>query len=271
MSVAVTPEMIDAMIDAGLTREQMAAVIKAALAQDAARLAERRARDAERQRRSRANRAMSRDVTVTERDCCDRPPLEERSPTPPKTQSPQSSPPSGVRTTNARARTGVDGRSDEEWFDDFWAAYPKRAGSNPRKLASQRFIAAINAGYHPQAIIDGARQYADVCRQTGKWQTEYVAQAATWLSQQRWQDEHLPALRSQGPPQRRDSGSFIETAFRLTGGFPDDHAPAQDIFATGADIAGPRYPHPSADKRAGTDGGAPTLDLVPLGANRYGT
>jgi len=271
MSVAVTPEMIDAMIDAGLTREQMAAVIKAALAQDAARLAERRARDAERQRRSRANRAMSRDVTVTERDCCDSPPLEERSPTPPKTQSPQSSPPSGVRTTNARAKTGVDGRSAEEWFDDFWAAYPKRAGSNPRKLASQRFIAAINAGYHPQAIIDGARRYADVCRQTGKWQTEYVAQAATWLSQQRWQDEHLPALRSQGPPQRRDSGSFIETAFRLTGGFPDDHAPAQDIFATGADIAGPRYPHPAADKRAGTDGGAPTLDLVPLGANRYGT
>lgn len=268
---AVTPEMIDAMIDAGLTREQMAAVIKAALAQDAARLAERRARDAERQRRSRANRAMSRDVTVTERDCCDSPPLEERSPTPPKTQSPQSSPPSGVRTTNARAKTGVDGMSAEEWFDDFWAAYPKRAGSNPRKLASQRFIAAINAGYHPQAIIDGARRYADVCRQTGKWQTEYVAQAATWLSQQRWQDEHLPALRSQGPPQPRDSGSFIETAFRLTGGFSDDHAPAQDIFATGADIAGPRYPHPAADKRAGTDGGAPTLDLVPLGANRYGT
>ena len=102
---AITPEMIDAMIEAGLTREQMAAIIKAAIAKDAARLADKRARDAERQRESRANRALSRDVTVTEcdeRDTCDSPPLEARSPTPPKTQSPQSSPPSGVRTTNAR-------------------------------------------------------------------------------------------------------------------------------------------------------------------------
>jgi len=269
--VSASADLIRRMIEAGTPADIIADVAAELARGEAARelIEGRRAKDRERKGKG-TFRGIPRN-SAEDAESAECPPLEERSPTPPKTQSPQSSPPSGVRTTNARAKTGVDGRSAEEWFDDFWAAYPKRAGSNPRKLASKRFIAAINAGYHPQAIIDGARRYADVCRQTGKWQTEYVAQAATWLSQQRWQDEHLPALRSQGPPQRRDSGSFIETAFRLTGGFPDDHAPAQDIFATGADIAGPRYPHPSADKRAGTDGGAPTLDLVPLGANRYGT
>lgn len=44
MSVAVTPEMIDAMIDAGLTREQMAELIKAALVREESSIAVKRSR-----------------------------------------------------------------------------------------------------------------------------------------------------------------------------------------------------------------------------------
>lgn len=72
--------MIDAMVEAGCSVEQLAAVVKAALLADARREDELRAAAAERQRQSRARRAsghaMSRDVThvtVTTRDTCDPP------------------------------------------------------------------------------------------------------------------------------------------------------------------------------------------------------
>jgi hypothetical protein len=60
----MSPDMIDAMIDAGLTREQMAALLKHELAKQEAAKVEKRAKDAERQRKSR----RSRNVTVTPRD-----------------------------------------------------------------------------------------------------------------------------------------------------------------------------------------------------------
>lgn len=52
--MSVTPEMIDAMIAAGLTREQMATLMKASLAQAEAEKAEKRAKAAAKKRRQRA-------------------------------------------------------------------------------------------------------------------------------------------------------------------------------------------------------------------------
>lgn len=72
---------IDAMLAAGCTAEQLAAVVRAYEAADAERLAIKRAKDADRQRRSR----MSRNVTVTYSDTCDMvSPKKEIPPTPPK-------------------------------------------------------------------------------------------------------------------------------------------------------------------------------------------
>ncbi|MHC2016339.1 hypothetical protein [Methylobacterium sp. CM6247] len=52
--MSITPEMIDAMVAAGLTREQMAALMKASLAQAEAAQAEKRAKAAAKKRRQRS-------------------------------------------------------------------------------------------------------------------------------------------------------------------------------------------------------------------------
>ena len=82
--MTLTASIIDAMLASGCTAEQMAAVMKAALADAEAKAAEKRAKDEERQRKSRANRTVSHPVTVTPRDKCDTPLDKETPPTPPK-------------------------------------------------------------------------------------------------------------------------------------------------------------------------------------------
>ena len=94
----MTPDMIDAMIAAGLTREQMASLIKHELARAEQKKTEKRAKDADRQRKSRA----SRNVTVTACDTEGRgvtsvtnlpPPVSPLGPSPrPLTQNPPLSP-----------------------------------------------------------------------------------------------------------------------------------------------------------------------------------
>lgn len=77
-------------------------------------------------------------------------------------------------------------------FAEFWAEFPKRAGSNPRKPALQVYQQAVKAGHDEQVIIDGAKRYRLHQQRIGKEGTEYVAMAKTWLNQARWTDE-LPA------------------------------------------------------------------------------
>jgi hypothetical protein len=67
-------------------------------------------------------------------------------------------------------------------FDRFWAAYPKRAGGNPKKAACQAWNARLKQGIDPEAVIQGAVRYAAFCHATGKLNTEYVKQAQFWLS-----------------------------------------------------------------------------------------
>ena len=68
--MSITPDMIDAMVAAGLTREQMATLMKAAIAQEEAEKAARRAKAAAKKRRQRATGkgSMSPDVPGTDGD-----------------------------------------------------------------------------------------------------------------------------------------------------------------------------------------------------------
>ncbi|WP_123834236.1 hypothetical protein [Methylobacterium currus] len=68
--MSITPEMIDAMVAAGLTREQMATLMKAAIAQEEAEKVARRAKAAAKKRRQRATGKgnMSPDVPGTDGD-----------------------------------------------------------------------------------------------------------------------------------------------------------------------------------------------------------
>jgi hypothetical protein len=73
-------------------------------------------------------------------------------------------------------------------FSRFWSVYPKREGSNPKKPAKSKFEKLVRDGADPEAITAGARRYADELAAQNKIHTIYVAQAITWLNQERWKD-----------------------------------------------------------------------------------
>lgn len=73
-------------------------------------------------------------------------------------------------------------------FEEFWRAYPKRDGANPKQPAQKKFLAALKSGNSSEDIIAGARRYASECKAKRLEGTPMVAQAMTWLNQQRWTD-----------------------------------------------------------------------------------
>ena len=81
-------------------------------------------------------------------------------------------------------------------FEEFWRIYPSRKPhSNPRKTALAKFEAAVGNGAAASDIIRGAENYAAYIERE-RPNTKYVAQAATWLYQERWtdyQEEAAPA------------------------------------------------------------------------------
>lgn len=154
--MGLSASMIDAMVSAGCTAEQLAAVIKADIAEREGVANERRARDAERQRRHR----MSRDVTVTECDIDGHgvtPPFPSPSfpPDPPNT-------PSHTRpSNNTRARkdsfpapTGV---SDEQW-SGFLDQRKKRVTARAYGLLCNKLEVLARDGWPPGDMIDLATE-----------------------------------------------------------------------------------------------------------------
>ena len=71
--------------------------------------------------------------------------------------------------------------SDPEWFADFRRIYPKRAGSQEWRRALRAGKARLKDGHTESELLDGARRYAQFCVVTGKIETEFVKQAASFL------------------------------------------------------------------------------------------
>jgi hypothetical protein len=71
-------------------------------------------------------------------------------------------------------------------FESFWQIYPRRDGGNPKKPAREKFAAAVRRGADASAIVRGAENYAAEIRRNGT-AARYVAQAVTWLNQERWE------------------------------------------------------------------------------------
>ena len=79
-----------------------------------------------------------------------------------------------------------------ESFERFFTTYPsRRPHSNPRKPAQQKFEAAVKHGVDPEDIIRGAKNYARYVAAEGT-DPKYVAQAVTWLNQERWTEHQEP-------------------------------------------------------------------------------
>lgn len=101
-------------------------------------------------------------------------------------------------------RTSAKEISEEFW--EFWKAYPKRDGANPRRPAEKQFKAALKAGATPEEIIAGARACA--ARDRDKIGTPYIPQAVKWLRDQRWRD-YAAAPAAAGPPAGKRSAAEI--------------------------------------------------------------
>lgn len=71
--------------------------------------------------------------------------------------------------------------SEPEWFTQFRMLYPPRSGDQPKERALRAAKARQREGYTPEQFLDGARRYAEFCAATGKANTEYVQQWATFL------------------------------------------------------------------------------------------
>lgn len=84
--------------------------------------------------------------------------------------------------------------SEPSRFDEFWKAYPRRDGPNPRKPAETRFNALVKTGLEPAMLIAEAKKLADAESARGNIGTRFIPQAVTWLNQQRWSDHAAVAF-----------------------------------------------------------------------------
>lgn len=78
----------------------------------------------------------------------------------------------------------------DELFEEFWEAYPKRQGTNPKALAKSRFLNLCSKGTNPDDLCLAAMNYRTAMEAAKKIGTEYVQQAATFLGpkNQTWMD-----------------------------------------------------------------------------------
>ena len=77
----------------------------------------------------------------------------------------------------------ISNAQNDAHFDAFWNAYPRRKA---KKEARKKFDKAIKDGATPEALVEGAKAYAE--SMTGK-EEKYIAYPTTWLNQGRWEDE----------------------------------------------------------------------------------
>jgi hypothetical protein len=117
-------------------------------------------------------------------------------------------------------------------FDEFWKAYPRRDGPNPRKPAEQKFNALAKTGVDPAMMIAAVKRMAsEQARDVG---TRFIPQAMTWLSQQRWTDHAAVAFSGSAIPDKIAIEDAI-SIFAKTGKW-SRHAPVSDVSQAPADL-----------------------------------
>jgi uncharacterized protein YdaU (DUF1376 family) len=92
-------------------------------------------------------------------------------------------------------------------FEEWWQAYPPRAGDRGKKTAYQKYRVARKKTTHT-ILLEGAKRYRTFCDGEGKTGSTYVAMAQTWLTQERWNEEYQPS---------RNNGSAPDEPIRRTG------------------------------------------------------
>jgi len=161
----------------------------------------------------------------------------------------------GPRTRTKDHSSAVDDRPAREpsRFDEFWQAYPRRDGDNPRKPAETKFNALVKSGLDPAMLIDAIRKYAGA--NVSKIGTPYIPQASTWLNQQRWSDHAAvapsigagPAMTlEQAVAQYAKLGTWSRHAPCTEPGTLGCNAPAELLARYGLDPDGRKLPREAA-------------------------
>ena len=98
-----------------------------------------------------------------------------------------------ITTTTRKKRTKEPVGYTTE-FEEFWVAYPSRApGSNPKRLAADRFATLVSSGEAtPETLIAQAKAYALFCDTTMR-KKKWIMQAATFLGEKEgWSTPYVP-------------------------------------------------------------------------------
>lgn len=139
----------------------------------------------------------------------------------------------------------VAGATRPDDFDEiFWKEYPKRDGANPKSPARKKFLAILKSGVSAETIIAGVRRYRSQLQSKQQIGTPYVAQAVTWLNQQRWEDESsvsVSARSSEPPSPDLPSDEELRRKYGATNGRSDgvsNTAEAGDVAGREASDAG---------------------------------
>lgn len=155
--------------------------------------------------------------------------------------------------------------------EEFWKAYPRREGANPKSPARKAFQTAVKSGHDPTAIIDGARRYTLSLQASNQIGTRYVAQAVTWLHQARWEDYPPDSVVDPtGPPKPPDPTMPSDDELRrkyeaanggksLSGGGADH----QEQLRPAGDLVCPNSPEAASDNRARKPGMASLGSVLP--------
>lgn len=184
------------MMDAGLTVEQALVAAEAFETvgikdtQAERRREKDRIRKADKRLRNSAESADSAD-TVS--------PKKETSPTPPK-----------EKTTPSSSEAKASSLSVRDSFAEFWLAYPRREGSNPKKPAQAVFLRLVAKGVNPDRMIAAAKALA-VEHPTP---TRFVPQAITFLNQERFDDEEPVVTGNEFCPADWIATKFLVSRFR---------------------------------------------------------
>lgn len=120
-------------------------------------------------------------------------------------------------TKNNKLPRAADAAPDR--FEEFWAVYPRRSGTNPKSGAETQWRRRIREGITPDTMIAGAQRYRDLMETTGKVGSEYVMQAVRFLGKDKhFEDDHSPPAAVNGdhrPAASASEGRTLSASERM--------------------------------------------------------
>ena len=127
-----------------------------------------------------------------------------------------------IQSNKKQNKTKQINLSDSETgFDVFWEHYPRHEG---KAKARESFIKALRKGVKLDELVAAIEKH----KQSAQWQKDggqYIPHPTTWLNQQRWEDEMLPAGTNQParqPYRKNDVAGGYQRLMEILGGDEND-------------------------------------------------